>query len=126
MITEHDLQEAIAECLGQKNPTANTCIRLAAFYAIKKELYPDDNDEPLRFTGYSYKAPENGGITAYSGDTEFAKLINGKPLQEVLALFDELMASLSVIEPRMYAAVLRKLRGEIYPTTFDHSNRGTM
>ena len=42
MITKHDLQEAIAECEGQRNPTANTCIKLAAFYTIKQHLFPDE------------------------------------------------------------------------------------
>ncbi len=40
MITEHDLQEAIAECQGKRNPDANTCIKLAAFYTIKEHLFP--------------------------------------------------------------------------------------
>ena len=35
MITEMDLQEAIAECQGKRNPNADTCIKLAAFYIIK-------------------------------------------------------------------------------------------
>ena len=30
MITEHDLKEAIAECEGNRNPDARTCIKLAA------------------------------------------------------------------------------------------------
>ena len=34
MITEQDLLEAIAECQGQRNPNANTCIKLAAYYII--------------------------------------------------------------------------------------------
>ena len=41
MITEQDLQEAIAECQGERHPNANTCMKLAAFYTIKNELYPD-------------------------------------------------------------------------------------
>ena len=39
MITEKDLQEAIAECQGERNPNANTCIKLAAFYTIRNELF---------------------------------------------------------------------------------------
>ena len=39
MITEKDLQEAIAECQGQRNPNASTCIKLAAFLTIQKELF---------------------------------------------------------------------------------------
>ena len=48
MITENDLQEAIAECEGVRNPTANTCLKLAAFYTIKDKLYPEPQIEPVR------------------------------------------------------------------------------
>ena len=42
MITEKDLQEAIAECEGQRNPNANTCIKLAAFYTIRQHMFGED------------------------------------------------------------------------------------
>ena len=32
VIREDDVREAIAEMQGQKNPNANTCIKLAAYY----------------------------------------------------------------------------------------------
>ena len=112
MITEKDLIEAIAECQGQKNPNASTCIKLAAFYTIKNELYPSKKDPADIFTGYSYASPENSQIIDYAGESDVARIIDGKPLAEVLAVFEELMESLSIVEPRLYAAVLRKLRGE--------------
>lgn len=37
MIKLEDLEEAIAECQGQRNPNADTCIKLAAFYTIKRK-----------------------------------------------------------------------------------------
>ena len=51
MITEKDLQEAIAECQGERSPNASTCIKLAAFYTIKEHLYPDQvkNTDPEPF-----------------------------------------------------------------------------
>ena len=53
MITEKDLQEAIAECQGQRNPNANTCIKLAAFYTIRRELFGEEKDAGM-LPGYSY------------------------------------------------------------------------
>ena len=44
MIREEDLQEAIAECQGQRNPNANTAIKLAAFYTIRRELFGEGKD----------------------------------------------------------------------------------
>ena len=40
MITEQDLLSAIAECQGERNPNANTCIKLAAYYTILDNIRP--------------------------------------------------------------------------------------
>ena len=61
MITEKDLQEAIAECQGQRNPNANTCIKLAAYLTIQKEMF--GTQEELIPT-YSYAPSEVAGYTA--------------------------------------------------------------
>lgn len=110
MITEKDLIEAIAECQGKRNPDANTCIKLAAFYTIKNELFPRQEQTPDHFTGYSYESRENGQILHYTGESEFAQIIDGEDPEKVCEIFDELMTSLSVVEPRLYRAVLRKFR----------------
>ena len=100
MITQHDLQEAIAECKGERNPNANTCIKLAAFLTIQRELYGEKE-----LPSYSYDPPEIG----YVSDTEFAQAIERKNADEVWAIMDELMTTLQVVEPRLYNAVMRKL-----------------
>lgn len=102
MITEHDLHEAIAECQGQRNPNANTCIKLAAYYIILEHL--EQKDE-----GYSYSAPPMPTVSRYTSDTEFGRAVEGKDIDELLPLIDEIMSALSVIQPRMYDAVMRKL-----------------
>ena len=102
MITEHDLLEAIAECQGQRNPNANTCIKLAAYYTILEHLEPKEE-------GYSYSPPPVPTVSRYTSDTEFGRAVEGKDLDELLPLIDEIMSALSVIQPRMYDAVMRKL-----------------
>lgn len=108
MITEQDLQEAIAECQGKRNPDANTCIKLAAFYIIldhmKEEYLPQ----------YSYALPPpvgelNNLSVDYYSDSEFSKAINGRDMQEVWPVMDELMETIKAINPRLYAGVMRKL-----------------
>ena len=47
MITEKDLRAAIAECQGARNPNASTCIKLAAFYTILNNLYPEQKEEAV-------------------------------------------------------------------------------
>ena len=114
MITEHDLQEAILECQGTRNPTATTCIKLAAFLIIKRELYPENNEqEPEPFneppTVYSYAKPEPAGTVTYESGTEFSELINGRNQEDVWPVIDELMDVLHTINTRLYDGVIRKL-----------------
>ena len=111
MITEKDLQEAILECQGQRNPTATTCIKLAAFLIIKRELYPEQEPEPFNEppTVYSYAQPEPAGTVTYDSGTEFSELINGRNQEDVWPVIDELMDVLHTINPRLYDGVMRKL-----------------
>ena len=103
MITKEDLQAAIAECQGQRNPNANTCIKLAAFYTIQDHLFGEYQEqvEPM----YSYAS---GHTVSYSGESEFAQLVSGKDETEVMKIMDELMQTIQVINPRLYASVIRK------------------
>lgn len=107
MITEMDLQEAIAECQGQRNPNASTCIKLAAFLTIRRELYGEEKDaEPL---GYSYQ-PEPEPMIRNDSDSEFARMIDGRPQEEIWPLLDEMMETIQAIHPRLYRAVMDRLR----------------
>ena len=107
MITEKDLQEAIAECQGVKNPNAGTCMKLAAFLTIQREMFRKD-DLPVRADGYSYAGPVDA--ISYYGDTDFARLIEGRHPDDIWPIMDELMGVLEAVNPRLYAAVLRKIK----------------
>lgn len=107
MITEQDLQAAIAECKGKRNPDANTCIKLAAFYTIRNELFGKSEQVPA----YSFAPPPEQVETTidYQSDTEFGRLVDGKKAVDVWPVMDELMQAVQVLQPRLYASVLRKL-----------------
>lgn len=105
MITEKDLQEAISECEGQRNPTANTCMKLAAFYTIKDKMYPDQ--PPVFYSGAA--GPVFSGRVEESSDTEFGRAIAGMDMADLVPILDELMSALQVVSPRLYAGVMRKL-----------------
>lgn len=101
MIRKDDLLEAIAECQGQRNPNANTCIKLASYLTILKSLeepeqktQPQSQDPPEEFYSYS--------------ESEFMNKIAGKTLDEIVEVFAELMETLEVLNPRLYQGVLRK------------------
>ena len=106
MITRHDLEEAIAECQGQRNPTANTCLKLAAFYTIRKELFGEEKEAERPM--YSYAPPPEEFMERY-GDSEFLDAVEGKPLDSVMRIMDELMESMQVLQPRIYDSVMRKV-----------------
>ena len=110
MITERDLQEAIAECEGQRNPNASTCIKLAAFYTIKNELF--GNSDKLNLpSAYSFSAPPDQveKTIDYYSDTEFGRAIAGRRAADIWPIMDELMDAVSVLQPRLYASVMGKL-----------------
>lgn len=106
MITEQDLEAAIAECKGKRNPDATTCIKLAAFYTIKNHMYPERTERVDN--GYSY-APAPDTTVRIDSDSDFANAVNGKDESKVWPVMDELMTTLQVIQPRLYNAVMEKL-----------------
>ena len=110
MITEKDLQEAIAECKGQRNPNANTCIKLAAFYIIKEHLYPDKEIvEDLLSKNYSYSMPPDHSLIELDSDSEFAQVVNGRTVDEIMPIMNEAMDALKVLNPNFYASIIRKI-----------------
>ena len=110
MITERDLQEAIAECKGQRNPSASTCIKLAAFYIIHDHLFGTaDRESPGGYSFSPAELPPAETVTVY-GDSEFAEAVSGLAPADAWAVMDELMDTLRVLNPGLYRSVLRKLR----------------
>lgn len=103
MIRNEELLEAIAECQGQRNPNASTCMKLASYYIIQDHMKEPDKPEVPR---YSFAAPPT--IT-YNSGTEFSEKIKDMSIDDILAVMDELMTTLSVVNPRLYDGVMRKL-----------------
>ena len=114
MITEMDLQEAIAECQGQRNPNASTCIKLAAFYTIRRELFGEGKEAgqlpPMQAYSYAMQT-ESEPMIENDSDSEFARMIDGRPQAEIWPLMDEMMDTIHAIHPRLYSAVMDRLRG---------------
>lgn len=113
MITEQDLQEAIAECEGERNPKSATCIKLAAFYAIKDHMFPNTENpvkQDSRYYADSGEVYDNVSQITYNSGTMYGKMINGLDVNAVLSVMDELMDALVAVEPRLYDFVMRKLK----------------
>lgn len=105
MITEHDIQEAIAECNGERNPNANTCIKLAAFLTIQREMFSGVEES---MPHYSY-ASAPGDKLNYDSGTEFSDSIQGMDVPYLLSVIDELMSTLQVTNPKLYDGVMRRI-----------------
>lgn len=102
MITKQELQEAIAECQGVRNPNANTCLKLASYYTILD--HTEKEEQELEIPAYSFAS-----ASRYESDTDFGNAIKDKDLDCVMEIFDELMTTLQVLNPRLYNGVLRRL-----------------
>lgn len=106
MITEKDLREAIAECHGTRNPNANTCIKLAAYYTILNSLY-GNQIAPAASNNYSYAAAADD-VIKYS-DSEFSQCVEKIGIEKAFPIIDEIMNTLSVINPKLYRCAIGKL-----------------
>lgn len=96
MITEKDWEEIAAKCQGVSKPNETAHILLAAAtYMLERNEKPHES------------------YTGYSGDSEFASVIRDKPPVTVLSVFEELMDTLSVLSPKLYNAVISKLKGQV-------------
>ena len=104
MITQRDLDAAIAECQGKRNPDAKTCIMLAAFYTIRHEMFPEEVKPE-----YSFAAAPIRNTIEFDSGSEFAKAINGKDQDTIFSLMENLMETLKIIQPRLYSAVMDRL-----------------
>ena len=116
MITEQDLLSAITECQGERDPDANTCKKLAAYYIIYNQLFgvnePVQNMHQLPGISYSMLSELSkpiGQVVTYKSDTEFSRLIQGKPVNDVFGVIDDLMSALWALNPRLYDRVMSKL-----------------
>ena len=104
MYNKDELLHAIYE-INEGKHTIQNCERLAAIYTVMDHLYP-----PLE--GYSRDSEpvyaEQPQIGNY-GTSEFLQAIKGKDQRDMWQLMDELMDTISVINPRLYDSVMRKI-----------------
>lgn len=105
MIKEQDLLDAIAECQGERNPDANTCIKLSAYYTILNQMYPKEAPEPPT---YSFAEPPKQ--VRYDSGSEFSDAIQGLDTEDVMMVIDELMDTIGVLVPKLYNATIDRLK----------------
>ena len=119
MIQENDLDQAITECMAEREPNAWTSIRLAAHFINKMVLFPDEEpqqptqapaDTAMRYSFATDPQTPAGEITiSYDSNTDFGKAIKDKPAAQIWPIIDEVMSILQTLSPQIYAAAMRHI-----------------
>ena len=100
MISMEQISGEIA-ALQEEKPTHVTMQKLAALYTVRDHMVIDA--QPV------IPAVAVAEIVPEFGESEFAKLIHGKDQTKIWSIMDELMQTLQVINPQLYAGVIRRL-----------------
>lgn len=101
MVTERELREAIREC--ESAPASLQSLeKLAVFYTVYDKKFADNTES-------SEKPTKSIDVQPIS-DSEFMRLLVGKDWTSILVILDELMDTVKILQPRLYEAVMRKLR----------------
>lgn len=99
MISERDLQEAIAECEGIRNPTSGTCVKLAAYYTLL------DRKKSQIDIGYSGASQASIPFS----NSYFSQIVERVGIENAFPVIDELMETLYVVNRPLYESVLSKI-----------------
>lgn len=108
MFTKAELVDAINEIATGKHSIQN-CERLAAIYTVLDHLYDEPTVEKPDF-GYSYdnKVEVETTIGNY-GNSDFLRMVSGKPARDVWRLINELVEAIGVFNPRLMDNFIDKL-----------------
>lgn len=99
MITAEKIHSEI-EQLKAAPMTGDNCSSLASLLIIKEHLFKDEPQSVLN----------NEPITVYTDNTNpFIKAINGKEIEHLIPIFDELMASVKILYPKLYQKTLNQI-----------------
>ncbi len=104
MIKELELKEAIAECEGERNPNANTCVKLAAYYSLL-DRYSGEKPSPPQPQQYSFA----GEVDIPYTNSPFSIAVERIGIENAFPVMDELMETLYVTDRSLYESVMRKL-----------------
>lgn len=102
MFSKGELLDAIEE-LEMSPATYQNAEKLATFYLLYEHLYV--KKEPVN----RIESVKEVTIDRY-GDSDFLQAIDGKKSEDVWMVMDELMQTLQVLNPRLYQAMIDKLR----------------
>lgn len=85
--------------LEDETPTHVVMQKLASLYTVRDHMMTVPNSVPSSVVS----------VVPPFGSSEFAQKIEGKDILEVLSLIDEIMSTISVVNPNLYNSVIRSL-----------------
>lgn len=103
MFSKVELLDAIDE-LENSPATYQNAEKLATFYLLYDHLYIQK--EPLQ----RIEPTREVTIDRY-GDSDFLEAITDKKSEDIWRIMDELMATLEMLQPKLYRATIDKIRG---------------
>lgn len=113
MITERELLDAIREC--EAAPVSySTCEKLSCFYTLYDHLFGEKPEPvaysyaPIAYSGSEEPIEEKKRIYS-NGGSDFLIAIDGKDMDAVLKVVDDLLDTIRVLNPRVYNGMLKKL-----------------
>ena len=107
MFSKAELIDAINE-LEEGRHSIQNCEKLAAIYTVLDHLYPEEpKSYSMGYSGASNTDIET--IVGDYGDTQFLNAIKSRNSEDMWLLMDELMATIAVVNPRLYDGVMRKI-----------------
>lgn len=106
MITIEQINGEIA-VLEEETPTYVVMQKLADLYTVRDHMGIGESE-----TSTVAMKVKNGRVV-YDGMSEFAEAIKNKDIYETLKIVDELMDTLSILNPKLYEGVMIKLREDL-------------
>ena len=96
MVSKDKLDKEILELETRHDTTYATCERLAWLYIVRDHITGQQAAQPTPL--------------AVDPSSAFLQVVDGKDSHAVFAVMDDLMDTLSVVAPRVYASVLEKIK----------------
>jgi len=106
VITMQDIDSAIAECQGARDPDARCVTLLAALYTVKDHM---SAPAERREEAFAFSTAPARDIIRYMSTTPFGRAIYGRQANDVWLLMDDLMTAVKTQNPRLYDSIMRQL-----------------
>ena len=99
MISIEQISGEIA-ALEEEMPTHAVMQKLANLYTVRDHMILDVQPQPTAVVS---------DIVVAVSDSDFMQTVDGMPTNSLLKVMDELMTTLTVVNPRLYDSVMREL-----------------